>query len=100
MKFNDAPIFLQLSTTPDAISKDLPIAVYESVVELVNGKPETFFIRSNFKVETGEAERIAVDHVAHASNTESQASSSRMFLFCFCGCSLSDIIGFWVVWYV
>lgn len=39
------------------------------------------FIRSQYKIETGEAERIAVDHVAHATNADAAEGSTCEF-FC------------------
>lgn len=60
--YNENPLFLQLS--PDAHSgKDLPLTIYESANEITDNQQVTVFIRAPYKVETGEAERVAVDHV-------------------------------------
>ncbi|KAJ3119664.1 hypothetical protein HK098_005246 [Nowakowskiella sp. JEL0407] len=72
MAYNESPLFLQLS--PTSISKELPITIYESVVD-PSGK--MMFYTSTYKIETGEAERIAVDHVAKVSGggKESQVTT-------------------------
>jgi len=62
-----------LQLNPDATStttRELPIAVYESGVEIINGSPNITFTRTSYKIETQEAERIAVDHVAHVTDDE------------------------------
>ncbi|KAI9209276.1 maintenance of mitochondrial structure and function-domain-containing protein [Polychytrium aggregatum] len=68
-ELNEGLLYLQLNPTAIVTSKELPINVYESVIDLVNGQAQTFFTKSDYKVETADAERIAVDHVAHASNS-------------------------------
>ncbi|RUS21155.1 COP9 signalosome complex subunit 6-like protein [Endogone sp. FLAS-F59071] len=67
---NESPLFLQLdpaSLHKDDRSKSLPVSLYESTIEVIGGQPQTLFIRSQYKIETGEAERIAVDHVSKPS---------------------------------
>ncbi|KAF9917346.1 hypothetical protein BX616_001289 [Lobosporangium transversale] len=56
-------------------ARSLPITVYESLVDIVDNQPQPMFIKASYKVETGEAERIAVDHVAHASTHQEGESS-------------------------
>ena len=59
------------------MTKELPITVYETFVEgVTEGTPRNAFIKSNYKIETAEAERIAVDHVARAANDDGSDSSS------------------------
>ncbi|GAA5864757.1 hypothetical protein JCM3774_006063 [Rhodotorula dairenensis] len=75
LQYNESPIFLQLS--PDSLSssaaastegqeqdKDLPLAIYESVVELVAGEAKPTFVPVPYEVVTGEAERVAVEGVS------------------------------------
>ncbi|KXS18839.1 Mov34-domain-containing protein [Gonapodya prolifera JEL478] len=75
LAFNESPLFAQLNPHLAATSRDLPLTVYESVMDLVNGAPQTMFVRSTYRVETGEAERIAVDHVAKAVAAEASEGS-------------------------
>ncbi|KAF9584224.1 hypothetical protein BGW38_007175 [Lunasporangiospora selenospora] len=76
MVYNESPLFLQMDAneipTP---SRALPITMYESIVDIVDNQPQPMFIKANYKVETGEAERIAVDHVAHAATHQDGENS-------------------------
>ncbi|TPX56053.1 hypothetical protein PhCBS80983_g04834 [Powellomyces hirtus] len=65
---NESPLFLQLDPTSPPDAKDFPISIYESIMDIVGGQAQLLFLKSEYKIETGEAERIAVDHVAHATN--------------------------------
>ncbi|KAJ3098425.1 COP9 signalosome complex subunit 6 [Phlyctochytrium planicorne] len=76
LDINESPLFLQLNPLIVAASKDLPIHMYESVIDIVAGQPQMKFVESSFTIETGEAERIAVDHVAHLTNAENAAEST------------------------
>nr|CDI51565.1 related to COP9 signalosome complex subunit 6 [Melanopsichium pennsylvanicum 4] len=69
--YNETPLLVQLSQTVTSfenaeLNGELPIRVYESVVEMVQGETSSFFVPAGYKIETGEAERIAVDHVGKA----------------------------------
>ncbi|SPO21246.1 related to COP9 signalosome complex subunit 6 [Ustilago trichophora] len=71
LAYNETPLFVQLHQTVASfenaeVNGELPIRVYESVVELVQGETTNFFIPAGYKIETGEAERIAVDHASKA----------------------------------
>ena len=71
LAYNETPIFVQLHQTVSSfenaeVNGELPIRVYESVVEMVQGETTNFFVPVGFKIETGEAERIAVDHASKA----------------------------------
>jgi len=76
MTLNESPLFLQMNPFEIISSKTLPITVYESIIDLIDGKAHTMFIKAQYKIETGEAERIAVDHVAHTSAGEGTEGSS------------------------
>ncbi|KAI8803522.1 maintenance of mitochondrial structure and function-domain-containing protein [Cladochytrium replicatum] len=76
LEFNESPLFLQLNSTGAVTAKELPIAMYESVIDIVNGQPRTIFLKTNYKIETGEAERIAIDHVAHAATADAEEGSA------------------------
>lgn len=60
-------MFLQLApdnSAATASDKDLPLAIYESVVELVAGEAKPTFVPVPYEVVTGEAERVAVEGVS------------------------------------
>ncbi|KAI9336826.1 COP9 signalosome complex subunit 6-like protein [Zopfochytrium polystomum] len=77
IEYNENPLLLQLNPAIAATSKDLPIAVYETIVDLVEGgAPQMSFAKAAYKVETGEAERIAVDHVAQTAGSNVTTGSS------------------------
>ncbi|CAG8598070.1 15541_t:CDS:2 [Dentiscutata erythropus] len=77
MEFNESPLFLQMNPFEMVTSKNLPITVYESIIDIIEGQAHTLFIKSQYKIETGEAERIAVDHVAHTTLGEGGEGSSQ-----------------------
>ncbi|KAJ3195894.1 COP9 signalosome complex subunit 6 [Irineochytrium annulatum] len=76
LDFNESPLFMQLNPAVVVTSKELPISLYESIIDIVDGSPTFRFTQAAYKIETGEAERLAVDHVAHATNVESATSST------------------------
>uniref|UniRef100_A0A061R7N5 COP9 signalosome complex subunit 6 n=1 Tax=Tetraselmis sp. GSL018 TaxID=582737 RepID=A0A061R7N5_9CHLO len=63
MDINESPVFLLLNPAPSASSKDLPIALYESELHVVDGANTLKLSCANYNIETSEAERIAVDQV-------------------------------------
>ncbi|GAA5891865.1 hypothetical protein JCM5296_003254 [Sporobolomyces johnsonii] len=81
-EYNESPLFLQLSPSrpSTSTSKDLPLAVYESLVEIVAGEPQPVFVPVAYEIETGEAERVAVDEASrvedHAGGKGGAAGSS------------------------
>ncbi|CAG8541619.1 12779_t:CDS:2 [Rhizophagus irregularis] len=77
MTWNESPLFLQMNPFDIVTSKNLPITVYESIIDLIDGQAQTLFIKSQYKIETGEAERISVDHVAHTTLGEGGEGSSH-----------------------
>ncbi|KAL1917839.1 uncharacterized protein VTP21DRAFT_3673 [Calcarisporiella thermophila] len=78
MDFNESPLFLQLNPTQLVVSssRNLPLALYESTIDIVNGVPQHLFIAASYRIETGEAERISVDHVNQTVNESAGAGSS------------------------
>ncbi|KAJ3327644.1 COP9 signalosome complex subunit 6 [Blyttiomyces sp. JEL0837] len=76
LEHNENPLFLQLNPSIVLTSRDLPINIYESIRDIADDSSNMLFIKTNFKIETGEAERIAVDHVAHVTSTEAASGSS------------------------
>ncbi|GAB5591265.1 Eukaryotic translation initiation factor 3 subunit F [Umbelopsis nana] len=65
---NESPLFLQLN--PNSLTngnKELPLGIYESLIDIIDGQAQAVFVRSQYKIATGEAERIAVDHASRPS---------------------------------
>lgn len=71
MEFNENPLFLLLdvSAVMIATQRELPLTIYESELRIIQDAPCILFSKLNYSIETNEAERIAVDHVAHLSTT-------------------------------
>ncbi len=64
---NESPVMLKLE--PFGKSTDLPVSIYESIIEVINGEVNMLFIELEYTLATEEAERIGVDHIAkHSSN--------------------------------
>jgi len=59
---NESPLFLQMA--PGASSTDLPVSLYESVIDMVNLQARMLFVKLPYTLATEEAERIGLDHVA------------------------------------
>ncbi|KXJ26179.1 COP9 signalosome complex subunit 6 [Exaiptasia diaphana] len=66
-EINESPLFLKLN--PLASTSDLPITMYESVIDLIEGETRMLFVEVPYTLATEEAERIGVDHVARLSAT-------------------------------
>ncbi|EGG16755.1 Mov34/MPN/PAD-1 family protein [Cavenderia fasciculata] len=77
MEFNESPLYLMLDTNAAFTQayKDLPVIVYESELHIVNDQPTTLFVKTPFKIQTGEAERIGVNHIAKVTPSGSEGSS-------------------------
>ena len=54
----------------------LPVNVYESVIDLVNGIATMLFVELSYTLATEEAERIGVDHVARMSSADTSGNSN------------------------
>jgi len=65
--YNESPLFLLLDPDTRPGSQNLPIVVLETTVKVVDEKPRIVFTKVPYSIETTEAERIAVDHVANVS---------------------------------
>lgn len=66
---------MQLFPNIVSASKELPISVYESLIDIIDGRAQTMFVRAQYRVETMEAERIAVNHVAKAAAADASEGS-------------------------
>ncbi|KAG2193353.1 hypothetical protein INT47_001017 [Mucor saturninus] len=70
LRVNESALFLQMD--PNALTggeREFPVDIYESIIDIVDESVRPVFIKSTYKVETGEAECIAVDHVAKPSSS-------------------------------
>jgi len=79
--FNEAPLYLMLDTNPGQEVREVPITIYESEVKIINEKPQVLFGHINYKIETGDAERLAVDHVARTGGPTDGSSQLTAHLF-------------------
>ena len=77
-EINESPVFLKLN--PFTRNSDLPVTMYESVIDLVNGAATMLFVELSYTLATEEAERIGVDHVARMA-TAGEASESSQGIF-------------------
>ncbi|KAI0702430.1 COP9 signalosome subunit 6 [Cytidiella melzeri] len=57
-------VFAHATSTSDSLQAPLPFKAFEPTIEIRDRKSRSVFIEANFKIETGEAERIAVDWTA------------------------------------
>merc|ERR1711992_414565 len=73
-EINESPLFLQLNPVSGRPA-DLPICVYESVIDIVHGETRMLFVKLGYTLATEEAERIGLDHVARISSGSSEVQS-------------------------
>jgi len=62
LKHNESSIFLQLNPSR-IVSKDLPVTIYESVIDVVNGQSQMLFVENKYQIVSGDEERVAIDHI-------------------------------------
>uniref|UniRef100_A0A6Q2WZF8 COP9 signalosome complex subunit 6 n=1 Tax=Esox lucius TaxID=8010 RepID=A0A6Q2WZF8_ESOLU len=70
----ESPLFLKLN--PMTKHTDLPVSVYESVIDIINGEATMLFAELGYTLATEEAERIGVDHVARMTATGTGENST------------------------
>jgi COP9 signalosome complex subunit 6 len=58
---------LLLKLSPISRTDQLPLSIYESLIEIVEGRATVLFTPVSYTLATEEAERIGVDHVARSS---------------------------------
>ena len=74
-------LLLKLNTS--ARTNQLPLTVYESMIELEEGKTKFVFSVVPYTLATEEAERIGVDHIARVSVLgSSETSAGNVVLVC------------------
>lgn len=67
---------LKLNTA--ARTSQLPISIYESMIEIEEGTTKVLYSPISYTLATEEAERIGVDHIARVSVAGSKESSAGM----------------------
>eukprot|EP01132_Coremiostelium_polycephalum_P007475 gene7475-9185_t len=83
LELNESPLYLMLDTQAAFTQtvKDLPIVIYESELHIVNDQPTTLFVKAPYKIQTGESERIGVNHIAKVTPSGSEGSALTTHLF-------------------
>jgi len=71
---NESPLFLQMSPGQSG-STDLPVSLYESVIDMVNQRARMLFVKLPYTLATEEAERIGLDHVARIMGSNESVTS-------------------------
>lgn len=75
-QINESPILLLMDTSNKQVEQ-LPIQLFESVIDIVAGEATMLFVPLTYTLATEEAERIGVDHVArHAMAQSNDAGNS------------------------
>lgn len=75
--YNDNPLLLQFTKPlPGSTSKLLPVTIYESTIEIIGGEAQVVLVPTAYEIETGEAERVAVDHASKPEAGATGAGSS------------------------
>ncbi|CAA2997532.1 COP9 signalosome complex subunit 6a [Olea europaea subsp. europaea] len=78
MDINESPIYVLLNPSINHAQKDLPITIYESELHVIDGIPQLIFVQSSYIIETVEAERISVDHVAHLKPSDGGSAATQL----------------------
>lgn len=72
----DSENSLLLKLNPLARTSQLPINLYESLMEIMEGQPHILYTKVTYSLATEEAERIGVDHIARSSVTGTSQTSA------------------------
>ncbi|KAH9804592.1 COP9 signalosome complex subunit 6a [Citrus sinensis] len=98
MDINESPVYVLLNPSINPAQKDLPVTIFESVfilllvnfymswvvivvnpeLHVIEGIPQLIFVRSSYTIETVEAERISVDHVAHLKPSDGGSAATQL----------------------
>jgi len=78
LPLNESPLLLLLDVNPDPSAREIPMTLYETEYKVVgDGTPELKFLKTMYKIETSDSERLAVDHIARATNTPGGTGSHQ-----------------------
>lgn len=75
-QINESPLLLLMDTTAKVVEQ-LPIQLFESVIDIVAGEATMLFVPLTYTLATEEAERIGVDHVARHATAQTSASGGN-----------------------
>ncbi|KAJ1420561.1 Rpn11/EIF3F, C-terminal [Sesbania bispinosa] len=78
MDINESPVYVLLNPSINHSQKDLPVSIFESELHVIDGNPQLIFVRSSYTIETVEAERISVDHVAHLKPSDGGSAATQL----------------------
>ncbi|KAL0916004.1 hypothetical protein M5K25_013480 [Dendrobium thyrsiflorum] len=78
MDINESPVYVLLNPAISHAKKDLPVTIFETELHVIDGIPQLIFVRSNYAIETVEAERISVDHVAHLKPSDGGSAATQL----------------------
>ncbi|GFQ00307.1 cop9 signalosome complex subunit 6a [Phtheirospermum japonicum] len=78
MDINESPVYVLLNPSISLADKDLPVSIYESELHVIDGNPQLIFVKSSYGIETVEAERISVDHVAHLKLSDGGSAATQL----------------------
>ncbi|KAK3427403.1 hypothetical protein EUGRSUZ_F03640 [Eucalyptus grandis] len=78
MDINESPVYVLLNPSINHAQKDLPVTIYESELHVIDGIPQLIFVRASYTIETVEAERISVDHVAHLKPSDGGTAATQL----------------------
>lgn len=78
MDINESPVYVLLNPSINHAQKDLPVTIYESELHVIDGIPQLIFVQASYTIETVEAERISVDHVAHLKPSDGGSAATQL----------------------
>jgi COP9 signalosome complex subunit 6 len=78
MDINESPVYVLLNPAINHAQKDLPVTIYESEFHVIDGIPQPIFVHTSYTIETVEAERISVDHVAHLKPSDGGSAATQL----------------------
>ncbi|XP_010536803.1 PREDICTED: COP9 signalosome complex subunit 6a [Tarenaya hassleriana] len=78
MDINESPVYVLLNPSINHAQKDLPVTIYESELHVIDGVPQLIFVHASYTIETVEAERISVDHVAHLKPSDGGSAATQL----------------------
>ncbi|KAJ4872971.1 COP9 signalosome complex subunit 6b [Raphanus sativus] len=78
MDINESPVYVLLNPAINHAQKDLPVTIYESEFHVIDGIAQPIFVNASYTIETVEAERISVDHVAHLKPSDGGSAATQL----------------------
>lgn len=79
-EFNESPLFMLMDANITPETKELPIKIFESVMQVINDIPAMTFVDVDFNIEASEPERITVDIISKQGNGNSSNSNLSLQL--------------------